>query len=622
MKHFLKMAGIAIGIFVLFIIVAVSCLVLFVNPNRFKPIIAAQVMKYTGRQLIIDGDLSWAVFPYAGIKVGHMVLNNPAEFSQKTFAEINRAIVSVDVLPLLKSRIESSGIIVEGMKLNLITLANGHNNWTFQTAISPQNAANENIKEQDTLKKASVAIAISGITVSNAEINWINEQTKQNSSIKNFSLHAKHINLITPFPLSIAFDFVNNNPVMSGHSELTGRIALNLAEQIFSFRHLDMTTSLRRGDLRFKTMTSGDVIADLKQQTVQWSGFKGVASNLVMTGNVKIVGLDKNPHATGKLKIQPFDMKQWLQDIGNNVPNVQALKGVSGDIDFAADSNAVSVQGQLKLNEMQVNKVKITNVVVPLNYQNKIANLAPVTADLYQGTLQAQITANLTKSIPQMAVQGKLTNVQTGLLLQDLGGTNQKLKFSGAGNVDLQMTTQGSDSNTIVKNLNGQGLFSVKDGVLQGIDIAYLLNMASRLSSSKISNASNSNQTAFNTMTGNVLIRDGVISNNDLLMDSAAFTTKGNGNINLVAQRIDYQLQTSIKQVDQNQKDNLFNLYGIAIPIVITGKLNDPNIRLDTVELAKEIAQQQLRKATGNVEEEIKKNIPQAEKLLQNLLGH
>lgn len=618
----LKIIAYSVGALVLLIIIAGGSLVLFVDPNRFKPIITAQVMKYTGRQLTIDGNLSWALFPYLGIKVGHVVLNNPAEFSQKTFAEINRVVVSVKVLPLFRAKVESSGIIIDGMKLNLIKAANGHNNWTFQTTASPQKAANANVEEQASLNKASVAIAVSGIDISNAEINWINEQTKLNTSIKNFSLHAKEINLIHPFPLSIVFDFVNNNPAASGHTELTSDVSLNWTEQIFSLRHLDMTTKLKQGNFHFKTTMSGDVIADLKQQTIQWSGFKGTISNLVMTGDMKIVDLDKNPHTTGKVQINPFDLKQWLQNIGKNIPNVQALKDASGSIDFTADSNAVNVQGQLKLDEVQANKIKMTHVVVPLNYKNNSVNLAPITADLYQGTLQIQVTANLTSATPQISVQGKLTNVQTGLLLQDLGGANQKLKFSGAGNVDLQVTTQGSDPDTIVKNLNGNSSFNVNNGMLQGIDIAYLINTAAKLSGGNIGNTSNANQTAFNTMTGTASIRNGVISNNDLLIDSAAFTTKGNGNINLVAQHIDYQLQTSIKQADQNQKNNLFNLYGIAIPIMVTGKLNDPSIRLDAAVLAKEIAQQQLNKVKGNVEQQIQKSLPQAGQLLQNLLGH
>jgi len=175
----------------------------------------------------------------------------------------------------------------------------------------------------------------------------------------------------------------------------------------------------------------------------------------------------------------------------------------------------------------------------------------------------------------------------------------------------------------VLKNLNGTSRFSVNNGVVEGIDIAYLLDSASNAVNGKFSTSgSNSNQTKFNTMSGAAVIHNGVMTNNDLLLDSPRFTAKGSGTIDLVNQRIDYLLQTEIKQAEQNQKNNIVNLYGLAIPIHIAGDLKNPSIRLDTSVLAKAVAQQQLKKAQGKIEEQIKKKIPEAGQLLQNLLGH
>lgn len=620
MKRLLKILAKAVIFLVILVIVAAGCLVLFVNPNRFKPAITAQVMKYTGRQLTIDGNLSWTFFPNMGVKVEHLVLNNPANFSEKTFAEIDKAIVSVKVLPLLASKVESNTIILDGVKLNLIKNVNGQNNWTFNSSAEAQQDAVNDAKEQASLKTASMIIAISGIDISNAEVNWIDEQTKQRSSIKNFSLQASKINVIHPFPVSVKFDFTNHDPVVSGHAEFSSTVSLNAAEQIYSFRNVDLSANIKQADANYKTTITGDVIADIKQQTLQWTDIKAVLSNLVMTGNVTVTNLDTTPRIAGQMQIQSFDLKQWLQNMGKDTSNIQALKNAGGTLSINSVANNLNVQGNLKLDEVQVNKVRMTEVVVPLRYQNKVVTFSPVTANLYQGTMQTQMTVNLTGAIPQISVQGKLSNVQTGLLLQDLGGADRKLKFRGAGNVDFQVTTAGSNSDVILKHLNGSGRFYVNNGALQGVDIAYMLAMASSFSGGNAGSATNSGETAFNTMSGTVTINNGVINNNDLLMDSASFTTKGNGDINLVNESIDYRLQTNIKQI--NQKDNLLNLYGLAIPISITGNLSNPSVRLDKVVLAKEIAEKQLEKAAGKVGDQLQKNLPEAGKLLQNLLGH
>jgi uridine kinase len=63
------------------VIVALLALILFVNPNQFKPMIVEQVQKNTGMTLAIEGDISWQFFPSLGFSVGKTELRNPEGFS-------------------------------------------------------------------------------------------------------------------------------------------------------------------------------------------------------------------------------------------------------------------------------------------------------------------------------------------------------------------------------------------------------------------------------------------------------------------------------------------------------------------------------------------------------------
>src|SRR3990167_5286712 len=116
----IKWTGVFLGVFVLFCLLVVILLITFVNPNRLKPLLIAEVTKATGREFKMDGDLSWTFFPSIGVKVGHMILNNPAGFAGKTFAEVSSATVGVKMLPLLHGQIQSSGVTLNGVKLYLI----------------------------------------------------------------------------------------------------------------------------------------------------------------------------------------------------------------------------------------------------------------------------------------------------------------------------------------------------------------------------------------------------------------------------------------------------------------------------------------------------------------------
>lgn len=625
MRKTLKWVGVALGVAILLFVIAFICLVTFVSPNRFKPVIADQVMKYTGRQLTIEGDLSWTVFPNLGIKTGHIMLGNPVGFKEKTFAEVEHATVAVKLLPLLHAKVESSGIVLEGMKLNLIKNENGNPNWNFHTAAPVAEAAEKNSAPSQSLRNASFMLAVSELTIANAEITWTDEQAKQSVKIEKFSLQAKNINLMEPFPISAFFKFASKEPAVLGDASLTSLISLNFTQQVYSFRNIVFRAHVQQTNKNINLKVTGNLIADLTQQILQWTDFAAQSANLALTGKMRVTDLNSIPRATGQLQILPFDLRDWLKAIGQDVTNIQALKNASGHIDFNASAKEVTAEGKLTVDEVQVNKVKMTHVNIPLSFQNKIVNFSPITANFYQGTLQSYAKINLASSVPQIAVQGKLTNVQAEPLLQDLAGGNQKLKFTGVGDVDLQMTTVGKDGNTVLKNLNGNGRLNFNHGVLQGIDMGYLLDSAYAFVSKKPLSSTNADKTEFGSLSGTLMIQKGVVSNEDLLIDSLRFETKGKGNINLVDQQIDYHLQTLVKQTTADQKNNVLNLYGLPVPIRITGNLKNPSIRVDFEVLMKAVIEQQIKKESHKVQEKIQEQIQQqlpgdAGKLIQNLL--
>jgi len=628
MRKSIKWLGAFVSILLLLVVLAAVCLVTFISPNRFKPLIAEQVMKYTGRQLTIDGDLSWSLFPYLGVKTGHILLSNPPGFEQKIFAEIQHATIGVKLFPLLHKKIESSGIVLDGLKLNLMRDVNGKNNWQFQqtlpisTSTSTATVAADH-SSASTVKKLSVGVVISGIEISNAEINWTDKQKKQSGSIEKFGLRAKDISFLKPFSIESEFNFTSKNPAISGHVELASETSLSVDQQIFSFRNLVLTAQLQQGIQKFAWKLKGDVIADLQQQTLQWTHFHGQMGNLILTGKMGVVNLTTSPHAAGHLQIQPFDLKELLQSVGQDVTNVQVLKDMSGDVDFTAAANTVDVQGKVKIDTIEAKHVKLSQVIIPMHYQIGVLELSPITADFYQGSLQSNARVNLTGALPQIAVQGKLLNVHAEPLLQDLGGNNQKLKLIGMGNMELQITTMGRDANAFVKNLNGTGHVSFNQGVLQGIDIGYLIDSAYAFAKQKTVTTANTKQTDFGSLTGSMVFRDGVMLNDDLLLDSPRFKTSGKGSIDLVNQKIDFHLQTVVNQSAMDQRNDWGNLYGLPIPINITGSLADPTIRLDTTVLAKAVAEQQIKKIETKVQDKIKDKVQgKAGELLQNLLGH
>ncbi len=619
MIKILKLAGMIIGALLLFLIMAFMALVTFVSPDRFKPVIVWQVKKYTGRELTIDGKLSWTFYPYLGLKAGHAALNNPSDFKQPVFAEFSNATMGVNLLPLFHGQIESRGITLHGMKLNLIRNAAGKTNWTFQsTSTTPQTTMEAHTTSGESVMP--MGIVVSAIDVTNANVSWIDEQSKQAADIKNFSFHATKINLTQPFPITMDFDFSVKNPDTTGHIALNSQIAFSLNKQVYSLRDLDFQADIHQGPKKLNPKITGDVIADLSKQTLEWSHFKADIANLSVTGKMNVSQVTSSPLATGQLTLHPFDLKEFLKQTGQDNASLQVARSVNGNLDFTASSKTVTATGDVKVEQLQAAKLNMNNVDVKIHYLDGILSLMPMTAHLYDGSLDAQVKINLNTPQPQIALQGKLSNVQSEPLLKDLSDTSHKIKVKGAANIDFDLTTSGKDNDAITKNLNGTSHFSFNNGTLEGVDLGYMIDTASALASQKAPSASDSNQTNFGNLTATAVIHDGVVTNNDLLLKSPRFDTKGSGTINLIDKTINYSLQIS---VIQTQVSVVKELAGLTIPVRVTGSLDNPAVRLDSGALLKDVAEHQILQRKDEIQQKIKEKLPeQAGQLLQNLLGH
>ncbi|MHB1946847.1 MAG: AsmA family protein [Gammaproteobacteria bacterium] len=622
MKAFFKYTGIVFGILVLIAIVALIILVTFVSPNRFKPLITEEVKKFTGRELTIDGDLSWTLFPTLGVKVGHLELSNPFGFKEKKFAEIQSATVSVKVLPLFSGNVQSSGVMIKGLRLHLIKDANGKTNWQdLSSASSSVPAQTQPSVPASQARKAALGLAISAIDLSNAMVSLVNEQTKQTLDIDKLDIQAKDISVTKPFPFEASFTFTGKNPEMMGSFALKSNMAMNLEKQLYLFSDAQLSLKINKDNKNIQIVIKGNIAADMIRKKLQLDNLRANLANLNLDGKMIVADFTTEPQLSGQVHIQPFDVRQWLQAIGQDVGKLQTFKNLSGDFDIsgAATLPSLVVKGTAKIDEIKASKIGLSNINVQTQLQKGVLTLSPMTASFYQGSIDGQAHVNLMSTTPQISLQAKLMNVQTEALLDDLA-KDQKFKLAGNGSITLDVKTSGSNGDEVVKNLNGTAKIDFNNGVIKGIDIAYLIDSAIALANKEALPTTNTEQTQFGTLTATATIHDGVISNKDLAINSPRFDTKGEGNINLVKQQINYHLETTVKQ-GADQKNNLTNLYGFAIPIDIKGSLNNPNIHLDMEGFMKAIAQQQLKKAQTKIEERIKGKIPgKAGEFLNNLL--
>jgi AsmA protein len=128
MKSVFKILAWLFGLLFLLVIVAAVVLPMMVDPNDYREQIGEAVTKQTGRELVIEGELSLSVVPWLGVEVGRASLSNAPGLGDEPMLAIEGASVGVRLMPLLSRRLEVSAVTLDGLRLNLHQGADG-TNW-------------------------------------------------------------------------------------------------------------------------------------------------------------------------------------------------------------------------------------------------------------------------------------------------------------------------------------------------------------------------------------------------------------------------------------------------------------------------------------------------------------
>ena len=113
---------------VLVIVVGIGALLALVDPNQFKPLIAEQVKKATGRDLVISGDIGWRFFPSIGFTLGQTEFRNPQGFKEPNLIQMDSAELSVSVMPLFSRHLEIGHVSLHDGRVFIQTRKDGVSN--------------------------------------------------------------------------------------------------------------------------------------------------------------------------------------------------------------------------------------------------------------------------------------------------------------------------------------------------------------------------------------------------------------------------------------------------------------------------------------------------------------
>jgi uncharacterized protein involved in outer membrane biogenesis len=126
-----KKVLIAIGGGVILIVGAILIVPSFIDWSGYRTQISQQVKDFTGRDLLIGGDIAFSVLPSPVLKVSDIRLANAPGASTSNMVAIRQLDVDVALFPLLVGTVHVNSIRLIEPVIQLEMLANGQGNWVL-----------------------------------------------------------------------------------------------------------------------------------------------------------------------------------------------------------------------------------------------------------------------------------------------------------------------------------------------------------------------------------------------------------------------------------------------------------------------------------------------------------
>ncbi len=292
---------------------------------------------------------------------------------------------------------------------------------------------------------------------------------------------------------------------------------------------------------------------------------------------------------------------------------------------------ALDVRGALRVAALKVMNLKATSIRLQLKVQGGQADLNPMAAALYGGGVNGALSASAGNS-QRLSARLDLRDINLGPLMKDL---LDKQPVDGRGNVALNLTTGGNTISQFKRGLNGTAGIQLKDGAINGINIAGALRAAKAKlgGGAQEGNATAQEKTDFTEFGASFRIIDGVAHNDDLSAKTPLLRLGGNGDIFIPEDRLDYTLKATVVPSLQGQGGpELEQLKGLTIPVRLTGPYNAIGWKIDIGSLATSRARELVDQRKAQLQEEAQKKLDeekaraaqrlkeQAEDRLKNLL--
>ncbi len=626
MKRAFKWILLGGGGLVVLIILALLIVPLFVSIDDYRPMIEERVSEATGRPFKLAGDLDLSLFPWTGFALSDLHLGNPPEFEAEDFLYVKSFDVRVKLLPLISRDVQVKRFILEGIQLNLEKARDGRTNWEDLGGPGPGEDKEPHRKEspEPSVPAGDFSLPLKALAVGDFSVSggvlWMDHAAGLKKEISNLSLKLKNVSLERPIGITLSA-YLDGMPMKLegtvgpvGKDPMTASIPLDFSLAALGRLNLTMKglmeapATKRRFDVALRmepfspralfTALGGEfplstadpdvfnqVSLDVRVEgtpdsfSLKDGSMKLDESNLNFSALVRDLS---RPDLAFAFELDRMNLDRYLppqtrkDSVKEKAPPKPAEK--TGTVDYDP-LRRLMLDGSVTVGALQAQGMTIEDIAFKVNAKDGMIRIDPLSASLYQGTIQSDALVDVKGSSPKSRMAFRIDSVQAGPLVRDLA--HQDI-IEGNVQGDVRISTVGDQPETIKKNLNGEGELLFRDGAVVGIDIPGMVrNVKSAFTTATTAKPSGERpKTDFSELSAPFTIRNGVVNTSGTELKSPLIRVVTTGNADLVNEvldlRVDPKLVATLKGQDDTEERR-----GIRVPILVSGSFAEPKFRPD-----------------------------------------
>jgi AsmA protein len=577
-------------IVILLIAILVAAGALFFLPGeKIAKIAADQVKTYTGRDLVIDGDVSITLWPVLGVETGPVTFGNADWAGAEPMLSAQSLAIGISAPDLLRGDIRVRRIVANAPMLRLATRADGRGNWEFDTTLTTQSDSTVSVSET-----TRVPLTLERLTLTNASLVY--------AAADDDTILVENLDLSLSWPVAsgpadivisarpagklvtIAANIGGFEGFLAGEvAPISARVTVPASEIDFVGRA--SLSGDASGRFALNTSHTATMLAALGLGTYEIPSGLGRALKidadvtyttdgrlsardltLKLDNNLLKGGLDvtlaETPQITAQFNAGALDFSGLTEAEGSSGETASTAVDGAGWSKDSIDMSALgAVNGTIRLTaqsiKIDVAQLGATQMTLGIERSRAVLELTKVTA--YGGSVTGQLVANNRSGL---SVGGDLraTNVGLKAALGELAGFEQ---LDGKADSEIKFLGVGGSVDAIMRSLSGQGTLEMGQGVISGFDLDKLMR----------SGDSSGGTTVFDSLTASYTIAGGNLLNDDLLLKLPKIQADGTGRVGLGDQDIDYLFTPVLLRSDDRQ--------GLSIPVRLKGPWANVKIRPD-----------------------------------------